>query len=334
MGTLRKKRWLINALTFCFLSLGPSAVFAEYSKPVNIAIPSLGNVQHLSQVVPKYKKFYDEMGITHAQIIVLRGNAVTVQALISGSIHFGTPLGPAMMAMARGEQLRILLQTFSQQPFALITRPEINRLEDLKSAKIAVTFGGSTYSVLLALFARHGLAANFAEYLNIPDNPSKAVALMQGRVSAALMAPPTDRSVLKAGFKRLVYLGEEFKGIPASALITTAKLVREEPDLVGQVVKAIVKGMLYIREDREGAIEQIMSYGKTDREEAASLHALMRDAFIPALELDAITKRWELETATLKERPSFNPKPFMDDRFLKAALRSLGRSGRLSSPAP
>jgi hypothetical protein len=36
-------------------------------------------------------------------------------------------------------------------------------------------------------------------------------------------------------------------------------------------------------------------------------------------------QRAELEIATLKERPKFNPKAFMDDRFLKSALRSLGR---------
>jgi hypothetical protein len=35
-------------------------------------------------------------------------------------------------------------------------------------------------------------------------------------------------------------------------------------------------------------------------------------------------QRAELEIATLKERPNFDPKQFMDDRFLKKALTSLG----------
>src|SRR5262249_2975657 len=127
--------------------------------------------------------------------------------------------------------LRILVQIFNQVPFGLITRPEIKRLEDLKGTKIAVTFGGSTYSLLIALFAKHGLAQNFAEYINIPDNPSKVLALQQGRVVAALMAPPTDQPLLKAGFKRLLYGGDEFKDVPFSALLATAKTIKEEPDL-------------------------------------------------------------------------------------------------------
>src|SRR5437867_7821292 len=106
---------------------------------------------------------------------------------------FSSAFGPAMQTMFRGEQLRILVQIFNQVPFGLITRPEIKRLEDLKGAKIAVTFGGSSYSLLQAIFAKHGLPANFADYINIPDNPSKIVALQQGRVVAALMAPPADK---------------------------------------------------------------------------------------------------------------------------------------------
>ncbi|HJX10703.1 MAG TPA: ABC transporter substrate-binding protein, partial [Candidatus Binatia bacterium] len=182
---------------------------AQYTKPVYISLPGPGNIQHLAYAVGKEKKFYDEMGIPNTQIVVLRGNAINVQALVSGTVHFSSAFGPAMQTMFRGEQLRILVQIFNQVPFGLMTRPEIKRLEDLKGMKIAVTFGGSTYSLLQALFAKHGLPANFADYINIPDNAGKVLALQQGRVVAAFMAPPTDQPLLKAGFKRLVYGGDE-----------------------------------------------------------------------------------------------------------------------------
>ena len=72
---------------------------------------------------------------------------------------------------------------------------------------------------------------------------SKIIALQQGRVVAALMAPPTDQPLLKAGFKRLVYGGDEFKDVPFSALLATAKLIKEEPDLTERMVKAVVKSL-------------------------------------------------------------------------------------------
>ena len=302
----------------------PISLQAQYTKPVYISLPGPGNIQHLAYVVGKEKKFYEEMGIANAQIVVLRGNAINVQALVSGTVHFSSAFGPAMQTMFRGEQLRILVQIFNQVPFGLITRPEIKRLEDLKGTKIAVTFGGSTYSLLQALFAKHGLPQNFADYISIPDNPGKILALQQGRVVAAFMSPPTDQPLLKAGFKRLVYGGDEFKDVPFSAVLATAKTIKEEPDLTERMVKAVVKSLYWIRANREGSIDIIMKHGRMDqREIAASLYDLMRDAFVPALDPEGVMKRAEIEIVLLKERPNFKPEQFIDDRFYKAALKAL-----------
>ncbi len=301
-----------------------SPLGAQVSKPIYVSLPGPGNIQHLAYVVAKEKKFYDEMGLSNVNIVVLRGNAMNVQALLLGSVHYSSAFGPSMQAMFKGEQIRVLLQIFNQIPFGLITRPEIKRLEDLKGQKIAVTFGGSTYSVLQALFAKYGYGEKFAEYLNIPDNEGKAIALMQGRAAAALMAPPTDRPLLKAGMKRLVYLGDEFKNVPFSALQTMAKHVQAEPDMTERMVKAVMKALYWIRANREGSIDIVMKNGRLDqREIAASLYDLMRDAYIPSLSPEGLYKRAELEFAVLKEKPNFKPEQFIDDRFYKTALKAL-----------
>ena len=140
------------------------------------------------------------------------------------------------------------------------------------------------------------------------------------------MAPPADRQLLKEGFKRLIYVGDVFKNVPFSAMLTMAKLIQEEPDLVQRGVTAVTKALLFIRENREGGIEMIMRHGQVDKETATSLYDLdARCLFSPELTPEGVMQRAELEIATLKERPNFDPKAFMDDRFLKKALRSLGR---------
>lgn len=316
----------VSAILLLILFFLPISLQAQHSKPVYVSLPGPGNVQHLAYYVAKEKKFYEEMGLTNVSIVVLRGNAMNVQALLSGSVHYSSAFGPSMQAMFRGEQIRVLLQIFNQIPFGLITRPEIKVLEDLKGTKIAVTFGGSTYSVLQALFVKHGYSEKFAEYLNIPDNEGKAIALMQGRASAALMAPPTDRPLLKAGMKRLVYLGDEFKNVPFSALQAMAKHVQAEPDMTQRMVNAVMKALYWIRANREGSIDIIMKAGRMhEREIAASLYDLMRDAYIPALSAEGLYKRAELEFAILKEKPNFKPEHFVDDRFYKVALKTLAR---------
>jgi ABC-type nitrate/sulfonate/bicarbonate transport system substrate-binding protein len=317
------KRIRIFALMLT-VALCSSPLRAQISKPIYVSLPGPGNIQHLAYVVAKEKKFYDEMGLSNVNIVVLRGNAMNVHALLSGSVHYSSAFGPSMQAMFKGEQIRVLLQIFNQIPFGLITRPEIKRLEDLKGQKIAVTFGGSTYSVLQALFAKYGYGEKFAEYLNIPDNEGKAIALMQGRAAAALMAPPTDRPLLKAGMKRLVYLGDEFKNVPFSALQAMAKHVQAEPDMTERMVRAVMKALYWIRANREGSIDIVMKNGRLDqREIAASLYDLMRDAYIPSLSPEGLYKRAELEFAVLKDKPNFKPEQFIDDRFYKTALKAL-----------
>jgi len=306
--------------------LNPLSPRAQINKPIYVSLPGPGNVQHLAYAVAKEKKFYEEFGLNNVNIVVLRGNAMNVQALISGSVHYSSAFGPSMQVMFKGEPIRVLLQIFNQIPFGLITRPDIKRLEDLKGQKLAVTFGGSTYSVLQALFAKHGYNEKFAEYLNIPDNEGKAIALIQGRAAGALFAPPTDRPLLKAGFKRLLYLGDEFKNIPFSALQAMNKQAQDEPEMTQRMVNAVMKALYWIRANREGSIDIIMKSGRlNEREIAASLYDLMRDAYIPSLTPEGLYKRAELEFAVLKEKPNFKPEQFIDDRFYKAALRLLAK---------
>ena len=108
-------------------------------------------------------------------------------------------------------------------------------------------------------------------------------------------------------------------------MLTNAKLIQEEPDLAERAVKAVTKALLFIHDNRDGGIEMIMRHSQVDKEVATSLYDLMRDAYSPELTPEGVMQRAELEIATLKERPKFDPKAFMDDRFLKSALRSLGR---------
>ena len=318
---MRHLSWFV----FIFALL-PVSLRAQTNKPIYVSLPGPGNVQHLAYAVAKEKKFYQEFGLTNVNIVVLRGNAMNVQALISGSVHYSSAFGPSMQVMFKGEPIRVLLQIFNQIPFGLITRPEIKRLEDLKGQKLAVTFGGSTYSVLQALFAKYGYNEKFAEYLNIPDNEGKAIALVQGRAAGALFAPPTDRPLLKAGFKRLLYMGDEFKNIPFSALQAMNKQVQEEPDMTQRMVNAVMKALYWIRANREGSIDIIMKSGRlNEREIAASLYDLVRDAYIPSLTPEGLYKRAELEFAVLKEKPNFKPEQFIDERFYKNALKLLAK---------
>ena len=110
-------------LLMILVCMSPGPARGQYTKPGYISLPSAGSVQHLALAAAKFKGYYNEVGITNAQLVFLRGNAVNVQALVAGSVHFASAFGPSMHAMFRGEQIRILMPIFNQIPFSLVTRP-------------------------------------------------------------------------------------------------------------------------------------------------------------------------------------------------------------------
>src|SRR5262249_59149247 len=103
--------------------MSPGPARGKYTKPVYISLPSAGSVQHLALAAAKFKGYYNEMGITNAQLVFLRGNAVNVQALVAGSGYFASAVGPAMRPMFCGGQNRILFPIFYQIPFSPLPPP-------------------------------------------------------------------------------------------------------------------------------------------------------------------------------------------------------------------
>ena len=70
-------------------------------------------------------------------------------------------------------------------------------------------------------------------------------------------------------------------------------------------------------------------FGDADHPEVAAsyqnLGTALRDQYKLEEAEKLIRKAIELDRDRRKKRPNFDPKAFMDDRFLKSALRSLGR---------
>src|SRR5437899_10665038 len=87
---------------------------SQYNKPVYVSMPSAGNLQHLPFAAAKFKGFYNELGITNAQLVLLRGNSINDQALLAGSVQFASAFGPSRHATFRGVQIPILIPFFTQ----------------------------------------------------------------------------------------------------------------------------------------------------------------------------------------------------------------------------
>ncbi len=281
------------------------------------------NVQYLPAYLAQAKGIFKDEGL-EVELISVRGAKEGVQALVSGDIQFNMTVGPVLPAIWAGLNLKLLAQMVGMPTFSLIVRPEVNKVEDLRGKKVGVAFGGSTFALIHELFRHFGVdPEKEVEYVNIPGAPPKLAALEKGIIAGALMAPPTEVVAVKAGFKRLVFLGDIMPDLPFTGLIATGLYIKENPRAVQKMVRAIVRGVYATADNPEAAIGVMQGYLKMKPDEAKESYYLIRKAFSPMLTEAGLKKMAAVVSRSMGVKASKEPMEYTDLSFLNEVLADL-----------
>lgn len=136
---------------------------------------------------------------------------------------------------------------------AIMTRPEIKRVEDLKGKKIGVTrIGSNSHYFTIQVVRRHGLdPARDVTYIQTGREADALVALLSGSVDAATVAPPFDAMGFDKGLHAVAY-GPDLK-IPyaATAFETRRSVIAKRPHVVGQYMRAMAEAAKILHTDKE-----------------------------------------------------------------------------------
>jgi ABC-type nitrate/sulfonate/bicarbonate transport system substrate-binding protein len=245
---------------------------------------------------------------------------------MGNQIHFILTVGPQMPAIWEGSDIILLAQQVGRPTFSLIVTPDIQKITDLKGKKIGVSFGGSTFSGMKALLEVYKInSEKDVQYVNIRGSNPKVAAMQQGIIAAALLAPPADYVAIKSGFKRLVNLADVFKDTAFTGLAATAKTIKENPQFVKRMVRAIVRGVYHTRDNPEDAIQTMMKHLRMEREAASDAYQLIRDSLNPFPTEKGVELMAEWQAVALNTKPKRPPRDYMDLRFVKEVVAELGQ---------
>jgi NitT/TauT family transport system substrate-binding protein len=169
----------------------------------------------------------------------------------------------------------------SRMAVSLMAAPDIKSVSGLKGRSIAVTsIGGSLDYAAREILAKNGLnPERDARFVGIAQN-EQMLALATGSVQAAMLTPPFDSMMEKKGFRRLVFVGDVLD-YPQGGLATTDKKIQENPSQVKRVVRAMVRSLVRIRQNRDELVTYIANRWKMDTEFAASSYDTMLRAYSP-----------------------------------------------------
>ena len=238
-----------------FLALCCLAPPARAEK-IRTSVPGL-NLNYLSVFAAEGKGFFRDEGLENETIVI--GGPAGIAALVSGDVDYSGAGGSGLRAAVKGAPLKAIMYQTERPTWYLVVHPSITQVSDLKGKKIGVALIGDSEDRFTSLFVeRGGLSAKDVTKITIGTNPNdKVLAIKSGALSAVVLDPAATVMAEREGLRSLAYLGDIFP-LPFQGYVTTQRKIAENPGQVKRWIRAMVKSLMFLREQPEDAAEIAM----------------------------------------------------------------------------
>jgi NitT/TauT family transport system substrate-binding protein len=237
------------------LSLFLTALFAvfllpEYAKaqsnPIPVGLTTRNGSNSLPYVIAEEKGFFKAEGLN--AIIIVMQNQVVVNGVVSRNVDYGGTFSNFIGAAMSGAPVRIVMSVMEGADHYLVTSPNIKRVEDLKGKTFGISsFGGTPHSEAIAILKKYGMnPEKDVTFLQIGGSSARYMALEGGSVQAVLLVPPFNKLAKKHGFNELLGFND-IMSLPIGGLAVHTQKIKEKPDEIVKMIRAILKGIDYIR---------------------------------------------------------------------------------------
>jgi NitT/TauT family transport system substrate-binding protein len=295
---------------------------------IRISISSL-DAAFLTSGVAFKRGFLKEEGLD-AELIRMNAN-VSITALATGDIDYTMIFGSVVRAAVRGLPMKVVSSFMDSSTHTLIARPEYKSVKELRGKTLGVSSFGATADVAARMmFQKAGIdPEKDIKIIALGSDRARFTALKEGIVDVAVISPPADVEGKKMGFNVVARAYELFT-FPFVGLGASNKKIKERGDEVKRAIKALIKANRYILSNRDGAIQTLAEWGRSDRESAAgaydgTIKVFNNDGSIPESGLKLVI---EQSKQSLKIDKPIAPEDVADLGPLREAQKELGIKGR------
>jgi ABC-type nitrate/sulfonate/bicarbonate transport system substrate-binding protein len=270
-----------------------SSATAQSLQAVNMAIPSK-SFQMVIYPLAQQKGYMREEGLDMRVIFI--APTTSIQAMLGGDVHFTGAGSSALVSVARGNvPLKVVAATNDRVLQWLVTKPDITSPKELKGKKIATTGVAAIATFMLKqVLTKHGLDGNKdVTYLDVGQG-NQLSALLGGGLDAAILSVEQRYVGLDKGMREMFFMGNEVKN-SWGTLATTDKLIKENPKMVGGFVRATLKALRYLRQDKEGTISAMTKFAGVSRQQATRVYEDIIGTFTRNGAVDEETQRNDLQ---------------------------------------
>jgi NitT/TauT family transport system substrate-binding protein len=264
---------------------------------INVTLPSK-SFQFVIFPIAKERGYMKEEGIELN--IVVMASTVGIQAVLAGDMHFTGSGSSALVAVTKGNApLKTVLAVNDQVLQWLMVRPQFSSLKELKNKKITVTSVASVATFMFKQVApKYGLDANNDVTFLALAPGHRLAAMTSGVVDAGLLGTEDRYAALDQGMKELMYLGKEVKN-SWGTVATTDRFIKEQPKLMAGFMRATLKALRLVRQNREAAVDAIVKFSELKRELAERTYDDIIRTFSSNGAVDEETQKNDLDIVRL-----------------------------------
>ncbi len=235
-------RWLF---LLCLLSIFSTRDSAAQER-LTLGLTTRTGSTSLPFVIAQEKGFFKAEGLN--AIVVIMQNQVVVNGVVTRNVDYGGTFSNFVGAAISGLPVRIVMSAMDGSDHYLVTSASVKRVEDLKGKTFGISsFGGTPHSEAIMILRKFGLnPEKDVTFLQIGGSSSRYTALESGSIQAAMLVPPFNNFAVKRGFHQLISFNDVMN-IPLGGLAVHTQKMKEKPDEIVRMIKALLRATDYIR---------------------------------------------------------------------------------------
>ena len=193
------------------------------------------------------EKVWEKYGLTVKSVYFNSGSVLT-QAMIGGNIALSDSGVPEMLVLpvSGAFETKVITVNINRLEHIFVTRKNINKPEDLKGKRIAVSRFGSASDLTTRMVLRSWKMdpEKDVALLQSGNTPTRMTALIAGHVDGALVSPESLHKVLSSGCCRAIAdLSELPLDFARFGVTVPAALIHNQRDVARRIVMAYIEGI-------------------------------------------------------------------------------------------
>ncbi|MEA2638925.1 MAG: NitT/TauT family transport system substrate-binding protein [Chloroflexota bacterium] len=249
------------ALLLVALTAGCQAPRASNAAPIKLALSAWPG--WFPWYIAEEKGYFKEEGVP-VELVWFPVYSDSIQALSAGQVDANSQtLGDTLGPLAEGVPLSIVLvNDNSAGNDAVIAKPEIQSLTDLRGKTVATELGAVDHFLLLMALDRVGMKESDINFVNMAVNDA-APALIAGQLDAVAVWEPFLSQIKTSGKGKVLFDSSQAPGIIPDLLVMKSDVVKNRPDDVKKILRAWYRSLDFIQQNPTEAMTIMAKHADT-----------------------------------------------------------------------